>query len=106
MFYPMAVYLIRPPRSPLMRVLATLLGTLMLVGAFMLGLVFFAVLLGLGLVLGIIAWIRVWWLGRKAGGPHATQTNRQRQGQGPAESSSGTTIEAEYTVVSREPRDS
>lgn len=106
MFATMAVYLIRPPRSPLMRVLATLLGTLMLAGAFMLGLVFFAVLLGLGVVLGIVAWVRVWWLGRKAGGQYSNRTEQPPQGEHPADSRTGSTIEAEYTVVSREPRDS
>jgi hypothetical protein len=102
----MAVYLIRPPRSPLMRALAAVLGTLMLVGAFMLGLVFFAVLLGIGLVMFITAWVRAWWLGRKAGGRAQSASGGQHEQGRQGRNSSGSTIEAEYTVISRETRDS
>jgi hypothetical protein len=78
--------------SPLARLAATLMTLVTLIGAFMLGLVFLAVMLGLGLLLGVAAWLRVWWLRRKLR-PEEAAAHETRE-----------TIEAEYTVVATERR--
>lgn len=90
----MAVYLTSTKSGPLTRLLASVLAVAMLVGAFMLGLVFLAVVLGAALVLGVAAWLRGWWLRRKG----AADPDRQAA----PDSRPSSVIEAEYTVVSRE----
>lgn len=88
----MAVYRITPPQNPLARVLAAIVALAVLAGAFMLGLVVFAVVAGLALVLGVAACLRGLFLrhrGRRDGAPADTRTRRSE------------TIEAEYTVISR-----
>lgn len=89
----MPVYLTPPPQNPLTRVVAAIVALLVLAGAFMLGLVALAIVAGLGLAIGLAAWIRAAWNGRRSttGGP--TPSPRPRRGQ---------SIEAEYTVVSRQ----
>ena len=84
--------MISPPRSPLARLLGTIVGILVLAGAFMLGLAALAVVVGLGLAVGLAAWVRGWWLARTGRAP-----NNDGGGARPAGSGS---IEAEYTVIS------
>ena len=93
----MPVYLTPPPRNPLVQAIAAVIGVVLMVGAFMIGLVAFAAIAGLALLAGLVAWVRMAWLRRKGVGtgpqrpqPDATQDNRP-----------SATIEAEYTVVSR-----
>jgi hypothetical protein len=88
----MAVYRITPPQNPLGRALAAVVALLVLAGAFMLGLVVFAIVAGLAVIVGIVAWARGLFLrhsGAKAPSPRES----------PAKPSQ--TIEAEYTVISR-----
>ena len=87
-------YITPPPMNPVSRILASLFGILVLVGAIVFG---FFVLLG-GIILGVLAWgafaIRRWWLRRK--GVEIPLNTPQDSGSGNSE-----TIEAEYTVISR-----
>lgn len=91
----MPVYLTPPPRSPLARAVAAVLGMLALVGAFMIGAVAFVVLLGVTLVGGLWFWFRTRDV-RKALREAAEAGERP-----PADD----VIDAEYTVVTRRPSD-
>jgi hypothetical protein len=91
----MPFYLGPPPQNPLTRLLTAIIALVVMAGAFMLGLVALAVVVGLALAIGAAAWLRVWWAGRHASGPVRSA--------GPG--TGGEVIETEYTVVSRK-RDS
>ncbi len=88
----MPVYLSRPPSNPLTRLLAALIGVLVLVGAFMLGIVALAIVAGLGTALWVAARLRIGWIKRQL--PARGQDT-------PSEKKKAEIIEAEYTVVSR-----
>lgn len=87
-------YISPPPMNPIARIIASLFGVLLIVGAVIFG---FFVLVG-GVVLGLVAWtgfaIRRWWLRRKG----VDVSPRAPPGSTPNQSE---TIEAEYTVISR-----
>ncbi len=87
----MPVYLTPPPRSPLARAAAAVLGALALVGAFMVGAVAFLVLLGVALVGGAWVWFRT---------RDVRKTLREAAEANPG-TAAGDAIEAEYTVVTR-----
>ena len=97
----MPSYIGPPPRSPLTGVLGALVGTVVLVGAFMLGFVVLLVVAGLGLLLWLGVFIRIKWAQhqmRKRGiDPSSTvpPAHGARPGQGDS-------LEVEYTVISRE----
>jgi hypothetical protein len=84
-----------------MRFFMALVGLAVLVGSFMLGLVALAVVAGIGLLAGLVIWLRVAWIRRQLrkqgfgfpGGPEGQGASHQG-----AESEA---IEAEYTVVSK-----
>ena len=61
----MPLYITPPPTNPLVRILMAVVGLLVLVGSFMLGLVAIAVVAGLGLLAGAISWLRVAWMHSK-----------------------------------------
>ena len=89
----MPVYLTPPPRSPVARAVAAVVGALVLIGSFMVGIVAFLILLGVSLVGGIWFWFRTRDLRR------AMAEAADAQG-----TASGEYIEAEYSVVEdREP---
>lgn len=99
----MQYYISGPPTNPLARLLAAIIGALVLVGAF-----FFGVFILAGaLVLGLLAWlairIRIWWFRRKLGASAAVSPGKDGPGAGSgAPSANGDdVIEAEYEVVSR-----
>ncbi len=89
----MPVYLSRPPSNPLTRLLAGVVGALVLVGAFMVGMVAILVVLGVGLVAGAWLWFQQW---------RATRSGVARGPETPHRQQAGDTIEAEYTVISRD----
>jgi hypothetical protein len=101
----MTYYISPPPPNLLSRIVAAIVATVVLIGAFMVGMVALLVVAGAGLVLGIAIWLRVAWIKRqirKSGvtpgagiNPDATVNTSQE---------SGRVIDAEYTVV-RESRD-
>jgi hypothetical protein len=92
-------YKLRMPSHPLLQVVYVLLGGIVLIGALFMGAVLLTVALGLGLVIGVVALLRVWWLGR--GRPRPAR-GRPAQGR-PV---SGELLDAEYRVVAeRDERD-
>ena len=91
----MPVILIQPPRNPLLRLLAAVVGILAVVGAFMLGLVAIAVIAGFALVLGTVVGLRRWWALRRGENTPSGAGVRTRRREA---------IEAEYEVISRRSR--
>jgi hypothetical protein len=87
-------------QNPFMQVLYFLFGGLLLIGAVLMGAVILSFVFGLVLIVGIVFWIRLWWLGRKL--------RRAGEGGRPGPGvQTGKTIEVEYTIVEeRESRDS
>ena len=97
----MPVYLSSPSPNPVARLVGAVLAVLATVGAFMLGLVALTVILGIALVLSVVVWLRVWWLRRRfreAAREAGLAEEKPRSGT----TSARETIEAEYTVVSRD----
>ncbi len=68
----------------MVRVLGLIVGIILFIGAVVLGGLVLAALIGFFLVAGLVIYVRIWWLTRKAG--------RRQQ---PADDS----IEAEYQVI-------
>ena len=106
----MRYYIGQTPSNPLSRILAAVVATVCLVGAFFFGLVILAVIAVVIAVFSLIFWLRVWWLRRHApldlvqpAGPQSSSRSSSPPG-----SSSGSAagnkrpeiIEGEYTVVS------
>lgn len=91
----MPIYISPPPQNPLIRVVTAIVAVIMLVGAFMVGMAALLVVAGLGLIAGIVIWIRVAWIKRqlRKSGVDLGVTMKNQQ-------TSGHVIEAEYTVVS------
>ncbi len=91
----MPVYISPPPRSPIAQLLAAIVGVLAMAGAFLFGLVALAVFAGLAAILGIAAWIYSWRIRKQV----ERHSRHARPGTGHLQ---GDTIEAEYTVISRQ----
>ena len=97
----MPYYISPPPQNPLSRIIAVIIGTLVLVGSFMIGIFALLVVAGVGLIAGIAIWLRVIWIKhklRKSGVDPSATINPSRPDQ-PGDS--GQVLEAEYTVVSK-----
>lgn len=83
------------------RIIAGIIAALMLIGAFMIGMVALLVIAGVGLIAGIAIWLRVAWIKRQlrkngidlGAGINPSMATPTKQ--------SGQVIEAEYTVVSK-----
>jgi len=88
----MPYYISQTPMNPVSRVLATLVAALTLVGAFFFGLVVLVLFVGIGLLLWLGFWLRMWWIRRQL--PREEAAAEPKPGQGEI-------IDAEYTVVSR-----
>ncbi len=95
----MPFYISPPPRNPIASILTGIVGILLMIGAFMLGFVALLVAFGVGLLIWMGIYIRIWWAKRQmirqgvdpaAGGPFVHPKQPQR----------GDSLEAEYTVVS------
>ena len=89
-----------PPKNPLTRLLAVVIGVLALAAFFTVGLIALAVVVGIGLVLWVVAWIRIRFFS-----PRRTTRTEQHSGTPPGDEARTDSIEAEYTVVSRETGD-
>ncbi|MDZ4731860.1 MAG: hypothetical protein SH820_18180 [Xanthomonadales bacterium] len=80
------------------RIVAAVVATICLVGAFFFGLVILAVIAVFIAGLSLVFWLRAWWLRRNSPSPMAQpdthQAGHQRGGQGQE------IIEGEYTVIS------
>ncbi len=92
------MYLNPPPQSPLARLAAAIAATAVMIGAFMIGMFAFVILLGVGAIMAIWFWFRTRHV-RRAFREAAEQANAEAPGQ------ASDVLEAEYTVVShRDPK--
>ena len=97
---PPRIYTFKPPTNPLLQILYFLVGGVLLIGAIFMSAIVLAFAFGFAIVLGLIIYVRVWWLKRKFA----------RSGRKPSAESSQSqeseVIEVEYTVVDeRDDRD-
>jgi predicted lipid-binding transport protein (Tim44 family) len=74
--------------NPFVQLFGLVIGIILFIGAVLLGGVIIAALIGFLLVAGLILYIRIWWLTRKA----VRQQQQQQQGQ-------ASFVEAEYQVI-------
>jgi uncharacterized membrane protein len=81
-------YRIRPPSNPILQVFALIGAAILTIGAIFIGAIFLSLFLGLAVIAGLVLYIRLWWLRRKAG----TRASRGRP-------RPGEYVEVEYTVV-------
>jgi hypothetical protein len=94
----MPYYLNPPPQGPLTRLIASIVAVIVLIGAFMLGMVALLVIAGVTLVAGLAIWPRVAWIKRqlrKSGVNLDAHMDAHRD----TTRESGHVIDAEYTVV-------
>ena len=95
----MPYYISPPPRNPLTGILTGIFGILVLAGAFMLGFIALVIALGIGLLVWLGIYIRLWWirrrLSRKGVDPEGAGSPAGRR-----EGAVTDSLEAEYTVVS------
>jgi len=97
-------YNFRMPSHPLLQVFYVLLGGIVLIGALLMGAVLLTVALGLGLIFGVVALLRAWWLGR--GRPQQARGRSTQGRQAQATQGAGKLLDAEYSVVAeRDERD-
>ena len=91
----MPYYISPPPQNPVTRFITAIIAMIVLAGAFMVGMAALLVVAGVGLIAGVVIWLRVLWIKRKL------QKNGVDLGVKQSTSpSSGHIIDAEYTVVS------
>ena len=89
------LYRARLPENPLLQFVALVFAAIMAVGAIFLGAILLSLFLGLALIVGVILYIRLWWLRRSL--------SKRAEGQ---RMRSGEVVEVEYTVVDeRSPSD-
>jgi Flp pilus assembly protein TadB len=96
----MPYYLNPPPSNPLSKLIAAVIAVLALMGSFILGFAVLLVVAGIGLLLAIAIWVRVFMIKRrlKKQGVHFEDMSRPVQ-------RTGDVIEAEYTVISERQED-
>ncbi len=93
-------YTFNTPTNPFLQVLYFVIGGIVLIGAVLMGAVILAIALGIALILGLVVYARVWWLGRKL--RKAAQDRRSGRGRQAGDE----VLEVEYTVVEeRDERD-
>ena len=99
----MTLYISPPPGNPLARLLMALVGLAVLVGSFMLGLVALVVVASIGLLAGLVIWLRVAWIRRqlRKQGFAMPGESSPRDSQRARTGDRSEVIEAEYTVVRR-----
>lgn len=90
---PPRMYTFNAPTNPVLQVLYFLVGGVLLIGAVVMGAVILAFVFGFAVVLGIVIYIRVWWLKRKF------EKSGRRPGGPAGDASSSRIFEVEYTVV-------
>jgi len=89
------IFFQQKPQSFLSKIVATVLGIAVLVGAFLLGAVVLIAFFGFIVVMAIIVYARIWWLKRKFAGADPSATG----GQGGTDGHSMNVLDGEYTVV-------
>ena len=76
------------PENPLLQFVALVVAAIVAVGAVFLGAILLSLFLGLAVIVGIVLYVRLWWLGR------SLSKRAERKG-----ARSGDFVEVEYTVV-------
>ncbi len=76
------------PENPLLQFVALVVAAIVAVGAVFLGAILLSLFLGLAVIVGIVLYVRLWWLGRSL--------SKRAEHQG---ARSGEFVEVEYTVV-------
>ena len=87
-------------QNPLIQGLSLLIGALLLVGAVVIGAFLLAIAIGVGLVFALVIMSRVWWFKRKL-----KRSGLADEVTSTPPASAGQVIEAEYTVVDKEPNE-
>ena len=95
----MPYYISPPPQGPLTRIITAIIAAFVLVGAFTIGIAALLIVVGVGLIAGLIIWIRVAWIKRQLRKNGVDLSMKQD-----ASRDSGHVIDAEYTVIS-DPRE-
>jgi hypothetical protein len=98
----MPYYINLQSTNPLTRLLAALVGVLVIVGAVFFGLIVLGFVMGAGLLIWMGMWIRLRWLRYRHGSADWSTIVGSVQGapQDKTQQTEGETIEAEYTVIS------
>ena len=96
----MTHYINPPPQGPLSRIIAAIFAVLMLVGAFMIGMVALLFIAGAGLIAGLAIWLRVIWIKRQLRKNGVDLGAGKKPTTAGAAKETGHVIEAEYTVIS------
>lgn len=91
----MPYYISPPPQGPLTRIVTAIVAAFVLLGAFTIGIAALLIVLGVGLIAGLLIWIRVAWIKRRL---RNNGVDLGMKTDAPAES--GHIIDAEYTVIS------
>ena len=76
------------PENPLLQFVALVVAAIVAVGAVFLGAILLSLFLGLALIVGVVLYVRLWWLRR------SLSKRAERPG-----AQSGDFVEVEYTVV-------
>lgn len=95
----MPYYISPPPQGPLTRIITAIIAAFVLVGAFTIGIAALLIVVGVGLIAGLIIWVRVAWIKRQLRKSGVDLNMKQE-----APRDSGHVIDAEYTVIS-DPRE-
>jgi hypothetical protein len=87
------------PSNPFAKLLGLIVGIVVFAAAVLLGGIMLAAIIGFFLIAGVILYVRVWWLTRKAGlsrreGHREGRQKGRREGR-----REGSFVEAEYQVV-------
>jgi hypothetical protein len=88
-----------PPGNPLTQILYMIGGAVLLIGAVVMGAVILAFVIGFALILGLVLWVRVWWLRRKLRPSPGQRVDRGNDRSGSAGDGGVEITEVEYHVV-------
>ena len=91
----MPYYISPPPHNPLTRIIAAIIAVFALVGALMIGMAALVVVAGVGLITGVVIWLRVAWIKRRL-----RKSGLGQDVEVDVTGESGYVIDAEYTVIS------
>jgi uncharacterized membrane protein len=97
----MGYYIAPPPMNPVSRILAGLVGILVLVGAFFFGLVVLAAAIGVAVLAWLFIVLRMWWLRRRWGSQFAGSGTVGADRSAHPERRENEVIDADYEVISR-----
>ena len=96
----MPYYISPPPQGPLTRIITGIIAVLTLAGAFMIGMAALLVVAGVGLIAGLVIWLRVAWIKRQLRKNGIDLSARTDWSSVRPTQESDQILEAEYTVIS------